>query len=1817
MYNAAARRRPRFGPWVTRVTTCLDNLKVLIKYESTGPQRFDTLVVPGVFSTVEVRMNRSSKIFNNRRWRGVSIAVLASLALVSGHVAEAQSYCQEWTSTLLPLNTNCVSDPRRERAFGGDTFSWNGEEYLIFSSGNELALYKLGNDPANPTYVTVSRFKFGTAGDSDYDIMSFDACDDCRYMVMDHKVAGIVVIDLGAGSEPAFTANSRNGNLSIGSIVFSHGGQEYMVAGRLTTQCGFGSALFAVNGVSNLDLVQCVEADGVSLYTGGGKAIYAAGQTHIYLGADTNGDVTVFRVDGSGLDATLTQTASPAGMKGRRAELALDANHLIGVSADFKTDEVVFWDLADPGNPVLKPSWTLTITSASMVDLASQSASTPLVLWAAAIGWQNSAHTYLVDETGPEPIDNGYWSDLSLPHNEFQSCVPDAGGALAPDGSALYLSRYAVQQTFDLSECLGPTPATAVVQVIPSTAFPGDTVTVSDKTAGSYDRWALWIEKNGTYLQGEQTPSGTNPHSFQFSVPKDVAEGDAFEANISIQSDDLTPLQSTDTQTITINRAPVATFTITPDAAVVGETVTLAATAEGNPSDTDPYTWVISKPSSATSFPTGSSVPVNLDESGDWTFKLTVNYDHAASGAADPDDDSKYESVVTQVLNVSSVAADFTVSPALPLNNQPITFDGSISKGNVSSYAWQVYGPTDRGAEEISIPPVDYTGCPNAVECTIPADTLEWGQYTVTLTVDNGSGDSDDAVKFVEVLNGAIQPSIRWSPTDPEIGETVIFSIDGVLVDVAKATWNMGGTGCDNDSSTQVCTPSLFQDCKAQAFMYASGGDKVVSVSVEINGVTFTDSRPAAERTVPVASTGSCGGTTPICTYTLSASGAVFGPGGGASSFTVFTGSNCSWTASDNATWITITSGSSGTGNRTVSYTVATNTGPKRIGYITAGGKTHTVTQNAPNVPADFTMSKPFPNIGEEVIFKADPILDIDHWDFGEASCDGQSQIKDCFWLPTGACNEVERSFGTSGAKNVTMVLTDGRTKTKFPTVQNQGECCLADGAPLASFDGPAEAYTGALVTFTDASSKSMAATKALGFNQTPLDPEIGEQITFTLTGLVGSVSKATWSFGETGCGGESAVKECVSSLFNNCTGMTFTYASSGNKSVSVTVELEGGGTVSAGPTSIDIANAGSCDGGGGGGCSYSLAPLSNQFDADGGSGEITVTTTAECEWDATTTSLWINITSGSGTGSGSVAYSVGPNSQTISRNGSVRVEGRSHSVRQDPPVVESDRDATAWLWSARRDHGDGTFGDVVATGTDPVFSHAFADPGMYRITLVASNCVGSTEYSKTLTVVDSPIEDFVVGAAVSLAGANETQWESDFRFYNPCDEPLDVRIDYEPEGTNNTDLPLVFREFQLAADETRVFADIVEAIPGLAGEELSGSVRIESLSDSGCKVLSVSRTFNDTPAGSLGLFVPALPVKANNSDFLDLTGLVHDSEFRTNLRLVNYSDTDVWVPLALFDRNGNQIGDSRSALVRGHSTKQLNEIAPWLGVEGDIAPFSVRANVTGVDVQAFGTVVDNMTGDSVLFLSNFNGENRIWLVGVASLSGVNNSQWRTDMWLYNPTGDWVAGEVEFVVGDSPNDVFGFEWPTLGTNRVKQYLDIVGEELGLEETRGYIVLTGADGGPAPQVAARTYNLDLAGGTYGLNLRAFGEDDLLHVGNIGHVVGISNSADQSVGFRTNLGLLNTDRDGWTGVRLTLIDVTGTPVGEPLEMMIAPGVLRQFDVAKKFGVSDVTGVASLKIEVFEGGGVAAYATEIDNRTQDSIYIPAQRRLMGVAQ
>ncbi|MFY9557501.1 MAG: BACON domain-containing carbohydrate-binding protein, partial [Blastocatellia bacterium] len=85
------------------------------------------------------------------------------------------------------------------------------------------------------------------------------------------------------------------------------------------------------------------------------------------------------------------------------------------------------------------------------------------------------------------------------------------------------------------------------------------------------------------------------------------------------------------------------------------------------------------------------------------------------------------------------------------------------------------------------------------------------------------------------------------------------------------------------------------------------------------------------------------------CSYTVTPGQQNFGAKNGTGSIAVTAGAACSWSATSNAAWITITSGASGTGNGTVSYSVQMNNDHSRTGTITVAGQTVNVMQAAAN----------------------------------------------------------------------------------------------------------------------------------------------------------------------------------------------------------------------------------------------------------------------------------------------------------------------------------------------------------------------------------------------------------------------------------------------------------------------------------------------------------------------------------------------------------------------------------------------------------------------------------------------------------------------------------------------------------------------------------------------------------------------------------------------------------------------------------------------------------------------------------------------------
>ena len=85
-----------------------------------------------------------------------------------------------------------------------------------------------------------------------------------------------------------------------------------------------------------------------------------------------------------------------------------------------------------------------------------------------------------------------------------------------------------------------------------------------------------------------------------------------------------------------------------------------------------------------------------------------------------------------------------------------------------------------------------------------------------------------------------------------------------------------------------------------------------------------------------------------VCTYTLGATSAATGSAATTGSVGVTASATvCSWTATSNDAWLSVTAGGSGTGSRTVSYSVAANTAASsRTGTLTIAGATYPVVQS-------------------------------------------------------------------------------------------------------------------------------------------------------------------------------------------------------------------------------------------------------------------------------------------------------------------------------------------------------------------------------------------------------------------------------------------------------------------------------------------------------------------------------------------------------------------------------------------------------------------------------------------------------------------------------------------------------------------------------------------------------------------------------------------------------------------------------------------------------------------------------------------------------
>jgi CSLREA domain-containing protein len=340
------------------------------------------------------------------------------------------------------------------------------------------------------------------------------------------------------------------------------------------------------------------------------------------------------------------------------------------------------------------------------------------------------------------------------------------------------------------------------------------------------------------------------------------------------------------------------------------------------------------------------------------------------------------------------------------------------------------------------------------------------------------------------------------------------------------------------------------------------------------------------------------------CNYSINPTNQTFPAAAStAGSITVTTTGNCSWTATKSATWVTITEGASGSGNGTVKFSVAANTGAERTATITIGGQIFNITQQAPcayNITPPTTQS--FSGGGGNGTFSVTS---------GNGCTWTAATTFPWITLPNPSPGPGNGQVSFSVAPNTT-----GGTRTGTVTING--------GQPFT-------------ITQT-----------ACTYSISPANKH------FPLTGGTQNITVTATS----GCPWTAAIT-------SDSPWVTITSSSpgSGNGTVAISVTPNSGAQRTATLTIAGQTFTVTQDAG----CTYSISPTSSQpLSAAGGNSLFTLTaTSSSCQWTATTTDTWITFPNGpNGTGTGPVNFSVQANTG-VARSGKIIVGGKEFTVNQ------------------------------------------------------------------------------------------------------------------------------------------------------------------------------------------------------------------------------------------------------------------------------------------------------------------------------------------------------------------------------------------------------------------------------------------------------------------------------------------------------------------------------------------------------------------------
>ena len=190
------------------------------------------------------------------------------------------------------------------------------------------------------------------------------------------------------------------------------------------------------------------------------------------------------------------------------------------------------------------------------------------------------------------------------------------------------------------------------------------------------------------------------------------------------------------------------------------------------------------------------------------------------------------------------------------------------------------------------------------------------------------------------VTQAAASAVFSLNPTSANFGSSGGSGTAALTASPANASW----TASSNASWINITSGTSGAGSKVLSYSVAANSGAARTGTMTIAGLTFTVTQSGAT----------------ACSYQISIGPVSSTPQGFTGSIAVIAGTGCQWTATSSASWLSITSGSSGSGSGTVTYLALPNhTGSTRVGTMIVAGHTITLTEPSTKGKAGVTLSGP------------------------------------------------------------------------------------------------------------------------------------------------------------------------------------------------------------------------------------------------------------------------------------------------------------------------------------------------------------------------------------------------------------------------------------------------------------------------------------------------------------------------------------------------------------------------------------------------------------------------------------------------------------------------------------------------------------------------------------------------------------------------------------------------------------------------------------------------------------------------------------------